>query len=415
VLSNNTQVISVGLSASGQTFPAGVGNGIVQWLDASVGSNLLDGAGNPIATSGTAASTWYSSVEDGLGYMDAYQVTASARPIWKNTGSDTINNKGTLVFNGSNQYLIHDLKRAGKYSVFMVFKDNGMPLGDTGLFTVGANGSAGSFWFFRDRQLGTYDSAFRSAGVMGTASGRTAVASYQNTGNSGTSLWSINGFTGNATVSYNLDNSQTIGSRSGANGASPFQFSPVSIGEIIVYDGDLTAQQVIDVNRYLAQKWLVVDMRAQILSAASGGFVLNQPAGVNVSGKIRCYNNNTAGTGDYALGVNCGVTVNGSSTNVLVQSCLVNGTGSVVSLPYDGLAAQSYLECSVSYLQPNGSAAMVVSATSVSADGLGSGNETATITVGNTPTVAPNSTPPNVPGLVQWFDAQTTASDLPPF
>jgi hypothetical protein len=88
------------------------------------------------------------------------------------------------------------------------------------------------------------------------------------------------------------------------------------------------------------------------LGAASSGLPVSASAGLVVSGRVRCINTGP----NHALNMGCAVSaVDGGANgfNMTNNGCYLNGVGGSLTLPASSVGPNEYVECRLSYTQPN--------------------------------------------------------------
>jgi len=217
------------------------------WLDASDLSTITESSG--------AVSQW----DDKSGNSNnATQGTGTNQPT---TGSDTLNNKNTLTFDGSNDYLsISDfssiLDIAANFTVFFAFRWNGT-VSTSRTLTASTVSTSNRFVATINTNghliVGTYNgSSYNTKTLAVSADTSTRIFSITHTSADVISAW-LNGseITGATETPATSNNSgTTIGART--FGDSNFDDY---LAEVIIYSRILSASERTKVENYLSNKW----------------------------------------------------------------------------------------------------------------------------------------------------------------
>jgi len=214
------------------------------WLDASDAATIIE--------SGGFVSQW----NDKSGNdNDVTQPVGSRQPL---TGTENINGSNVINFDGSNDFL-RKLSFSASISttMFFVARPNDEGTEFTSIFTLDANND---FQIDRGATLG-YRARFNSSnlGVTGTLQNPSAIIgptliNYRLSANDATVVLRVDGAQTDVDTNYNgaLDIVQNLYL---ARNRAGNHFLNVDIGEVVIYNRDLTPSEIVAVEVYLSNKW----------------------------------------------------------------------------------------------------------------------------------------------------------------
>ena len=231
------------------------------WLDATDSST--------ITASGSAVSQWSDKSGNASNFT---QGTGSSQPL---TGTRTINGKNVIDFDGTNDFL----KCPSSTSIFKYLHTS---TGGT-VFVVGINDSNGVFLSnggAASDKIGIYHGISSNTTDLLITNGATVVGAQFGLTNVGTSAFYLTNKWdgGNATAANRLKESKNGAAFTGSNTATatastsnsswdmhlgssvdntgtPSSYFNGAIGEVIFYEGILSAGDITSVQSYLATKW----------------------------------------------------------------------------------------------------------------------------------------------------------------
>ena len=213
----------------------------------------LDGA-DPNATgvtpsNGATVSTWVDKSGNGN------NATAGTSPTFNSSG---INNKGVISFNGSSQFLnTQDLYSGRSFAVFTLVRRQASIPGQTGILagtTFGTNLNLGLVWTTNTTlRLGFFNNDLDYTSFPTYTGNSTTEPAYLITWyyTSGTRQIYVNG----ALAASDANATNLISNNSPVIGKWSSTFWTGFIGELITYNGVLTASERQQVEGYLANKW----------------------------------------------------------------------------------------------------------------------------------------------------------------
>jgi len=235
-------------------------SGLQLWLDATTGLFDATSGGSAVTTDGSAVARWED--QSGNGYH-VTQGTSNNRPVLK---TSIRNSKNILRFDGSNDSLISASISENNLSAmtcFIVVYVSGFGGGNFGrYFERGSNSRA---WFVSsgdgnvNRLFAIGSSSFHDTANSSIATGNWHLNSAKWNGgtNRATDMSqrinrsdSTKGLTGTGSTSSVANTTYQIGNRTAGDRAFNGDFA-----ELIIYNAELTAGQVDDVETYLSNKW----------------------------------------------------------------------------------------------------------------------------------------------------------------
>ena len=228
-------------------------SGLVLWLDADAITGLSDG---------NAVATWEDQSAEG---NDLAQATADYRPTYQ-TGE--LNGKPVVRFDGSNDFLEVNSFASGTISqpntVFMVVRDN-VASGNTYIFDgVASDARHAAYFRTSPREMaincGAYNGGFATA-TQGNYHYITLVV------NNGSSDSREDGSAKQTGVTYGTNTLSGLTLGCDYQQKSWSEYLNGEIAEFIIYDGEVSGADILEIEAYLVAKWFTATSDTELVVA----------------------------------------------------------------------------------------------------------------------------------------------------
>lgn len=226
---------------------------ITLWMETTMDNSVLSSTNGYAPEDGDTISTWIDQNPQSTTQINASQGTNAQRPLY---ASNAINGLPALSFDGSADNLVttSDPVNASTYSVFMVLERTASTAGPAFCGNFGNQGIMighdSSTSVVQQSANGGFNNPHYTIPAYSAPVPQIQVYTVDNSGNGTFYLNGVNTGTSGGLGGYAIPATYLIGSN--ANGHNLYKGY---FGELIVYNRNLKASEISDIQKYLAKKW----------------------------------------------------------------------------------------------------------------------------------------------------------------